>query len=146
MMVGRVTSVIVALTPHEARPVTYTVWMHGQQIGETKLEYRHTSQRHAGAFHPTAFGLTMLPGITAMGPALFAFGDMCRQAGIDTDDDRPANASAALDAFAGTPEGRRVLAAAKQIADVEVRDPDGRRVAWESRAARQAGFDRAQNA
>ena len=114
--------------------MTYTVWMHGQQIGETKFEYRHTAQRHAGAFHPTPFGLTMLPGITAMGPALFAFGDMCRRAGIDTDDDCPTNASAALEAFSETPEGRRVIAAAKQIADVEVRDPDGKRMPWESLA------------
>jgi hypothetical protein len=134
MMAGCAISVIVPSTLIEARPVTYTVWMHGQQIGETKLEYRHTSQRHAGAFHPTEFGLTMLPGITAMGPALFAFGDMCQQAGIDTDDDRPENASAALDAFARTPEGQRVIAAAKQIAEVEVRDSNGKRVTWESLA------------
>lgn len=114
--------------------MTYTVWMHDQQIGETEFEYRHTSERRAGAFHPTEFGLTMLPGITAIGPALFAFGDMCRRAGIDPGDDRRESASAALDAFAGTPEGRRVIDAARQIAKVEVRDPDGRRVPWESLA------------
>src|SRR5689334_19263682 len=106
--------------------------MHGQQIGETKLEYRHTGTRFAGAFHPTEFGLTLLPGITAMGPALFAFGEMCRREGIDTDDASADTASGALNAFAHTPEGRRVLDAARQIAQVEVRDPNGKRVLWES--------------
>ena len=114
--------------------MTYTVWLHGQQIGETKFEFRPGGREHAGAFHPTAFGVTVLPSITAMGPALFEFGDMCRLQGVDTDDPSAQNASTALDAFASSPEGKRVMAAAKQIAAVEVRDPEGQRLAWDSLA------------
>jgi hypothetical protein len=114
--------------------MAYTVWLHGQQIGETKFEFRAGGMKHAGAFHPTAFGVTVLPSITAMGPALFDFGDMCRLHGIDTDDPSPENASNALDTFASTPEGKRVMAAAKQIASVQVRDPEGQLLAWDSLA------------
>jgi hypothetical protein len=114
--------------------MTYTVWLHGQQIGETQFEFRPDRSGHAGAFHPTAFGVTVLPSITAMGPALFDFGDMCRLNGIDTDDPSPENASNALETFASTPEGKRVIAAAKQIAGVEVRDPEGQLLAWDSLA------------
>jgi hypothetical protein len=48
------------------------------------------------------------------------------------DDDRPETASAALDAFGNTPEGRAVQAAAHQIAQLELRDPGGRVLEWES--------------
>lgn len=114
--------------------MSYTVWLHGQQIGETKFELPRGRRQHAGAFHPTEFGLTVLPSITAMGPALFDFGDMCRRHGLDTDDPSPENASHALDTFASSPEGRRVMAAAKQIARVEVRDPGGQVLAWDALA------------
>src|SRR4051812_32868567 len=85
--------------PNEVPGVTHSIWFRGRQIGETKFEYKHTATQFAGAFYPTAFGLTMLPDITAMGPALFSFGEMCRRAGVDTDDASSENASAALKAF-----------------------------------------------
>jgi len=112
--------------------MTYTVWLHGQQIGETQFEFRPDRRRHAGTFHPTAFGLTVLPSITAMMPALFDFGDLCRRRGLDTDDQSPESASAALDGLATTPEGERLMAAAKHVSRVEVRDADGQLLPWDS--------------
>src|SRR5262249_48907829 len=88
---------IVRPTLRRGRTMTYTVWLHGQQIGETRFEFRPDRRRHAGTFHPTEFGLTVLPSITAMMPALFEFGDLCRRRGLDTDDQNPESASAALD-------------------------------------------------
>jgi hypothetical protein len=114
--------------------MTYTVWMQGQQIGETAFEYEHDKRRRAGSFQPTEFGLQVLPSITAMGPALFDFGDICKRAGMDTDTPSDDAAKAALDAFGDTPEGQRVIAAAKQISQLEVRDPAGRPIAWEALA------------
>ena len=114
--------------------MAYTVWLHGQQIGETKFEFGPGGMKHAGAFHPTAFGVTVLPALTAMGPALFDFGDMCRLHGIDTDDPSLENAANALHTFGSSPEGKRVIAAAKQIASVQVRDPEGQFLAWDSLA------------
>jgi hypothetical protein len=114
--------------------MTYTVWIHGQQIGETAFEYEHDRRRRAGSFQPTEFGLQVLPSITAMAPALFDFGAMCKRRGIDPDSASATDAERALDIFGGTPEGKRVIAAAKQIAELEVRDPRGQIVLWESLA------------
>jgi hypothetical protein len=135
------TSDIVACTHHAAPPrhigdktMLYTLWMHDRQIGETNFELNTAGRRRAGMFRPTAHGLTVLSGVTAMFPALIAFGELCRRKGIDVDDDRPEQASAALDAFGGTEEGQRVIAAAKQVAAVVVLDPNGRTLLCESLA------------
>ena len=54
--------------------MSYTVWLDGTLIGESNLELRHGTSRRAGIFHPTELGLSVLPGITAMGPALLDTG------------------------------------------------------------------------
>ena len=112
--------------------MTYTVWIHGRQIGETAFEYEHDKRRRAGSFQPTEFGLQVLPSITAMGPALFDFGAMCKRHGLDPESTSKADAATALDVFGGTPEGQRVIAAAKHVAQLEVKDPSGQIVPWES--------------
>jgi hypothetical protein len=112
--------------------MTYTVWIHGQQIGETAFEYRHDTRRRAGAFQPTEFGLQVLPSITAMVPALFDFGTMCKRQGIDPETASDADAETAFNTFNDTPEGQRITAAARQIAELQIRDPQGCLVPWES--------------
>lgn len=112
----------------------YTLWTDDRQIGETQFEFRTSGSRRAGLFFPTEFGLVVLPGITAMFPALLAFGEMCRQEGVDIEDDSRPAASAALETFGGTPQGRRLFAAAKRVAAVDVQEPGGRTVQWESLA------------
>src|SRR5262245_31392620 len=114
------------------RTMTYTVWLHGQQIGETEFEFRPDRRRQAGTFHPTEFGLTVLPSITEMMPALFDFGDLCRRHGLDTEDTNSDSASDALDRLAATPEAERLMAVAKRVSRVEVRDADGQLVVWDS--------------
>jgi hypothetical protein len=118
----------------QERPMTCTVWLRGQQIGESGFECEHDRLHRAGAFHPTAFGLSVLPSITAMGPALFAFGDLCKREGLDTETDDPVLAASAFETFVATQEGRRVMAAAHQIAGIEVRDSEGKTITWESLA------------
>jgi hypothetical protein len=112
--------------------MSYSVWKNGQKIGETRFELCPAPRKRAGVFHPTAFGLSVLPGITAMGPALRDFGEMCRKRGVDVDDNRPETAERAFDAFGETPEARRIQAAASCIADLELRDANGRTLGWES--------------
>lgn len=114
--------------------MTYTLWMHDRQIGRTSFELGTAGRRLAGVFRPTEYGLTVLPEITSMFPALIAFGELCRREGLNVEDDRPEGASAALEAFGGTAEGQRVVAAAKSVAAVVVRDPYGRTLVWESLA------------
>jgi hypothetical protein len=110
----------------------YSVWKNGEKVGETRFELCPAPRKRAGVFHPTAFGLTVLPGITAMVPALFDFGAMCKAQGVDVEDNRPEAAERAFDTFADTPEGKRLQAAASCIADLELRDSAGRTVQWES--------------
>ena len=112
--------------------MTYSLWSNGHEVGHTTFELSPAPRKHAGMFHPTEFGLTILPAITAAFPALLEFGEMCRRSGVDTESDDPATASAALDTFVDTPEGRRMMAAMRQVAQLELRDPRGRTVAWES--------------
>jgi hypothetical protein len=125
---------IVPPTLQQVDAMPYTVWLRGEKIGQTMLEYEDTGPRRAGAFYPTDFGVQVLPSITAMAPALFDFDDLCRRQGLNTEDASPQTASAAMAAFGGTPEGQRIMAAAKQIAALEVRDESGRIVRWESLA------------
>src|SRR5688572_23730090 len=54
-----------------APTMSYSIWLDGNRIGETNFELRHGVNRHAGVFHPTELGLTVLPGLTSMAPALF---------------------------------------------------------------------------
>lgn len=114
--------------------MTYTVWMHGRKIGETRFELSEHFQRRVGAFQPTAHGLTVLPGITNMFPALLDFADMCHRQGFDVNDDWCEAVSDTASAFSDTPEGQRVLEAAERISEVQVRDPAGRVISWESLA------------
>ena len=109
----------------------YTVWMDGTRIGETAFELRHGGDRRGGVFHPTEPGLLVLPGITAMGPALLDAGRMCRENGIDTEDPDLDFETVAQEVF-GTGEGRHVLEAAKLIARLELRDERGESVRWDS--------------
>ena len=112
--------------------MTYSVWKHGEKVGETRFELSPAPRKRAGVFHPTAFGLTVLPGITAMAPALFDFGAMCEAHGVDVDDARPETAERVLETYADTPEGKRLQAAASCIADLELRDPAGRTLKFDS--------------
>ena len=111
--------------------MSYTVWMDGTKIGDTALELSPGEGRRAGVFHPTAPGLEVLPGIAAMAPALLDVGRMCRENGIDTEDP-DLDIDSATDGIFETPEGHRVLDAAKLIARLELRGPNGDVVPWES--------------
>ncbi len=112
--------------------MAYTVWKDGKRIGQTNLELSPGGRRRAGAFLPNDYGLTVLPGISAMLPALMAFGEMCRRRGMNVEDTSPDAGRMALEAFAETIEGQAVIEAAKHVAAVEVRDSRGQTVVWES--------------
>ena len=111
--------------------MSYTVWLDGTLIGESNLELRHGGRRRAGIFHPTELGLSVLPGITAMGPALLDTGRACEERGLDTDADSLLSEEAAEELFT-TGEGKRVIEAAKVISRLEVRNSAGDVMEWES--------------
>ena len=110
----------------------YTIWKNGEKLGETRFELHPGPHKMAGVFHPTASGMAVLPSVTAMMPALFAFGRMCRAKGIEVDESRPETVDRGLHAFATSPEGKRVQMAASHVAELELFDSTGRLLVWES--------------
>jgi len=112
--------------------MTYSVWMDGMKIGDSSLELSHGGGRRAGVFHPTAPGLAVLPGITAMAPALLDAGRAWREEGLTADSvEADADDSIATSLFE-RPEGHRVLEAAKLVSRLELHGPDGELIPWES--------------
>ena len=55
----------------------YTLWSRKELLGETDFE-AHTGfgPRRAGVFRPTPLGVTLLPTLTGIGPALLGFGQL----------------------------------------------------------------------
>jgi hypothetical protein len=111
--------------------MSYTVWLDGTRIGETALELRHGNNRRGGVFHPTELGLSVLPSITAMGPALLDAGRRYREDDFIPDDPNAPPESAAA-AFFATDEGQRIMLAGELISRLELHDPSGELVPWES--------------
>jgi len=108
----------------------YSIWMDGTKIGETDFELRHGRDRRGGIFLPTPLGLGLLPGITAMTPALLDLGRLSREQRADAGETR--DECAAAEALLATPEGNRMIDAAEQISKLELRDPSGEVLAWDS--------------
>jgi hypothetical protein len=112
--------------------VSYTIWMHGKQIGETRFELQPSSRQKVGAFVPTEHGETVVPRITAMLNAVRAFHEVCVSRGIDATRPGPRGIGAAGKAMRNTPEGQKLIDASRAVAEVEVRDECGVTIAWEA--------------
>jgi hypothetical protein len=110
----------------------FTLWKRGVLIGETDFGLgKPNSRRRAGVLHPTPSGMIALPALAAMAPALFALGEAMPRLGL-SDEVIERDGDAALEAFERSPEGQKVLAAAEQIAELELRDATGEPVAFDS--------------
>ncbi|MDQ3949938.1 MAG: hypothetical protein M3282_06305 [Gemmatimonadota bacterium] len=110
----------------------FTLWKRGVLTGETDFGLAKLGgRRRAGVFHPTPAGMMVLPALTAMAPALFGLGHAMKRLPL-SDEAIERDPDAALDAFERSPEGQKVLAAAEQIAELELRDENGKRVEFES--------------
>lgn len=110
----------------------YTLWQRGLLIGETDFGLgKLPGGSRAGVFHPAPSGMSLLPALTAMAPALLGLGEAMKRLPL-SDAEIERDADAAFDALAGSAEGQRVLRAAEQLAELELRDPTGRPVGFES--------------
>jgi hypothetical protein len=109
----------------------YTVWHGDVLIGETDFGLGRRGGSHAGVLHPAPSGMAMLPTLTAMAPALLAIGEAMKSLPL-SDEDIERDVDGAIDAFTSSPEGQRVLRAAEQMADLELRDDRGRSVRYDS--------------
>lgn len=110
----------------------FTLWQRGVLIGETDFGLgKLPGGRRAGVFHPAPSGMMVLPALTAMAPALFGLGEAMKQLPL-SEEEIERDGDAAIEVFTRSPEGQRILAAAEQIAELELRDGSGKRVAFES--------------
>jgi hypothetical protein len=109
----------------------YTLWHRDTLVGETDFGFGLRNGSRAGVLHPTLPGMAVLPALTAMAPALFAVDDAMKRLPL-TDEDIERDVDGAIEAFTSSPEGQRVLRAAEQMAALELRDPSGRPVPFDS--------------
>lgn len=109
----------------------YTLWHRDTLIGETDFGLGGRSGSRAGVLHPTPSGMAVLPALTAMAPALLAAGEAMKRLPV-LDEEIERDGDAAIEAFTASPEGQRVLRAAEEMADLELRDPGGNPVALDS--------------
>ena len=110
----------------------YTLWSRGILVGATDFSLGERNSRHlAGVFQPAESGMMLLPALTAMAPALFDLKTMMKREHI-TENDADEDPDRVMDVFEQSPEGRRLMAAAKEIERLELRAPNGRVLELES--------------
>ena len=107
--------------------MSFHLYSHGQDLGETDFELTHERTKRAGAFRPTQLGVSLLPTLTGIGPALIALGKALPETEL-TD----ADMDAAMAAFAGS----QVADFAQKLDDLklELRDANDRVVPTKSMA------------
>jgi len=75
--------------------------------------------------------MMILPSLTAMAPALFDLRTMMRREHL-SEDDAEKDPDRVLEIFERSPEGKRVIASAKEIDQLELRAPSGEVLDYES--------------
>lgn len=108
----------------------YTLWLHGLLVGETDFEHPGPAPgQRLGAFRPTTAGLEVLPSICGLLAATVALKDEMERRGLVNPDDQ---ADGMLEVLESTPEGERVVEIAKCLEQLELHDPNGIRLQFQS--------------
>ncbi len=108
----------------------YTLWMHGELLGETGLDQPGPfAGQRLGTLRPTPLGMEKLPTLCGYLSAASALKDALVRRGLVTPDQQAAGMQRAIDT---TPEGARVLKIVKALSQLELRDGDGTRVQFKS--------------
>lgn len=107
----------------------YTLWLNERLIGETEFEHPGPGAgQRLGAFRPTTQGSEALPAICGLLGATLALKREIQRRGLDPDQE----SDAVLEVLEQTPEGERVMAIAKCLSELELRDPAGERLVIQS--------------
>jgi hypothetical protein len=109
----------------------YTLWHRDVLVGETDFGLGMRGGSRAGVFHPAPSGMAVLPALTAMAPALIGLGEMMERLPL-LDEEIERDVDGAVEAITSSPEGQRMLRAAEQIAELELRDDNGKHVPFDS--------------
>ena len=110
--------------------MTYTFWHSGVLIGDSELdETSDNPGQRAGMFHPTPYGLEIFPrlsGILSVGHALKMQLDANGLSAEEMDRHQ------VIDLLENTPAGEKLLDLGRMLSEVEMRGPDGKRLAFKS--------------
>ncbi|HKW09463.1 MAG TPA: hypothetical protein VJO33_03725 [Gemmatimonadaceae bacterium] len=110
----------------------YTLWSRGILVGATDFALGDAHSRHlAGVFQPAESGMMILPALTAMAPALFDLRTMMQREHL-SENDAEKDPDRVLEIFERSPEGKRVIASAKEVEHLELRSPSGDVLDYES--------------
>jgi len=110
--------------------MAYTLWMHGELLGETGLDQPGPFPgQQLGTLRPTARGIDALPGLCGYLSAASALKRAMIRRGLVTADQQAAGMQRAIE---GTPEGARVVKIVKALSQLELRNTDGARVYFKS--------------
>lgn len=112
--------------------MSYTLWSRGILIGATDFALGERDGRHlAGIFQPAESGMMLLPGLTAMAPALFDLEARMKAEHL-TEKDAEEDPDRVLDVFENSFEGKRVIASCQEVEKLELHAPNGELLVFES--------------
>jgi hypothetical protein len=121
----RFVSGIHVAAPDPEKTMPYTLWSRGILVGVTDFALGDKHSRHlAGVFQPAETGMMLLPALTAMAPALFDLHARMKQEHL-SEEAAEANPDRVLEVFEHSLEGKRVIASAKEVEQLELRAPSG---------------------
>ena len=106
----------------------YTLWHCGVLIGETDFdEGGRRPPQYAGVFRPTEHGRAVFPRLSGMLTAASGLKDQLEARGLSEDEMSSDQVASLIDS---TPEGSKVLEIGKALSEVELRDAEGRLLAF----------------
>lgn len=110
--------------------MTYTFWHSGTLMGESDLALPSTKPgQQGGVFHPTAYGLTLLPRLTCALSAGRAFQQQIEAMGRRAEDLSNDEIASLVETSDAT---RTMIELGRILSKVELRAPDGRAIAIQS--------------
>jgi hypothetical protein len=109
----------------------YSLWHCGVLMGDAHMRKNPTAPRQImGQFRPTAYGRTLLPPLTGLLSAAAALKREMSVHGIS--EEALPEATALAQFLENSPAGQRMADVGRIIADLELRDPSGAPVAFET--------------
>jgi hypothetical protein len=110
--------------------MTHTFWYCGTLIGESRMKREPGRPRHlSGSFDPTPYGLELFPRLTGILTAGHELKSYLDANGLSADE---MSREEIEKVFETVPAGQKVIDIGRTLSEVEMRDPDGKRLEFVS--------------
>ena len=110
--------------------MTYTFWHCGILIGESRMKRDPGRRRHlSGSFDPTPYGLELFPRLTGILTAGHELKSYLDANGLSAEEMSREEIEKVFDTV---PAGQKVIDIGRTLSEVEMRDPDGKRLQFVS--------------